>query len=147
VALYDEPISARRFPPPWTVEDIGAAFVVTDSAGQELAYALPALGLLFASLVTASLGILRGALRSRKRPKPARAVAPIAECACIEIPKIKAFGSIKLRVHSSRKEVFTMSVRSPEGKKIKACEYVRYETSFSFSEVQSPRRLAYFLLR
>jgi hypothetical protein len=24
-----------RFPPPWTVEDIGAAFVVTDSAGQE----------------------------------------------------------------------------------------------------------------
>jgi hypothetical protein len=29
---------ARRFPPPWTVEDIGAAFVVTDSAGQKLAY-------------------------------------------------------------------------------------------------------------
>jgi hypothetical protein len=29
---------ARRFPPPWTVEDIGAAFVVTDSAGQQLAY-------------------------------------------------------------------------------------------------------------
>jgi len=30
----------RRFPPPWTVEDedIGAAFVVTDSAGQKLAY-------------------------------------------------------------------------------------------------------------
>jgi hypothetical protein len=26
-----------RFPPPWTVEDIGAAFVVTDSAGQKLA--------------------------------------------------------------------------------------------------------------
>jgi hypothetical protein len=26
---------ARRFPPPWTVEDIGAAFVVTDSAGQK----------------------------------------------------------------------------------------------------------------
>jgi hypothetical protein len=23
---------ARRFPPPWTVEDIGAAFVVTDGA-------------------------------------------------------------------------------------------------------------------
>jgi hypothetical protein len=23
--------SPRRFPPPWTVEDIGAAFVVTDS--------------------------------------------------------------------------------------------------------------------
>jgi hypothetical protein len=28
----------RRFPPPWTVEDIGAAFVVKDSAGQKLAY-------------------------------------------------------------------------------------------------------------
>jgi hypothetical protein len=29
---------ARRFPPPWSVEDIGAAFVVTDSTGQKLAY-------------------------------------------------------------------------------------------------------------
>ena len=28
----------RRFPPPWTIEDIGAAFVVKDSAGQQLAY-------------------------------------------------------------------------------------------------------------
>jgi hypothetical protein len=28
----------HRFPPPWTVEDIGAAFVVKDSAGQKLAY-------------------------------------------------------------------------------------------------------------
>ena len=28
----------RRFPPPWFVEDIGAAFVVIDSAGQKLAY-------------------------------------------------------------------------------------------------------------
>jgi hypothetical protein len=31
-------VNSRRFPPPWTVEDIGAAFVVTDSAGQQLAY-------------------------------------------------------------------------------------------------------------
>ena len=31
-------ISPRRSPPPWTVEDIGAAFVVKDSAGQQLAY-------------------------------------------------------------------------------------------------------------
>ena len=30
-------MASRRFPPPWTVEDIGAAFV-TDSAGQKLAY-------------------------------------------------------------------------------------------------------------
>jgi hypothetical protein len=28
----------RRFPPPWSVEDIGAAFVVKDSGGQKLAY-------------------------------------------------------------------------------------------------------------
>jgi len=28
----------RRFPPPWSVEDIGAAFVVKDSAGQKLGY-------------------------------------------------------------------------------------------------------------
>jgi hypothetical protein len=28
----------RHFPPPWSVEDIGAAFVVTDSAGQKLSY-------------------------------------------------------------------------------------------------------------
>ncbi len=31
-------MAARRFPPPWLVEDIGAAFAVTDSAGQKLAY-------------------------------------------------------------------------------------------------------------
>jgi hypothetical protein len=30
--------SPRRFPPPWTAEDISAAFVVTDSAVQKLAY-------------------------------------------------------------------------------------------------------------
>jgi hypothetical protein len=28
----------RRFTPPWSVEDIGAAFVVKDSNGQQLAY-------------------------------------------------------------------------------------------------------------
>jgi hypothetical protein len=27
----------RRFPPPWSVEDIGAAFVVKDGTGQKLA--------------------------------------------------------------------------------------------------------------
>jgi hypothetical protein len=31
-------VTERRFPPPWTVEEIDAAFVVTDSAGQRLAY-------------------------------------------------------------------------------------------------------------
>ena len=28
----------RRFPPPWSVEDIGVAFKVCDSTGQRLAY-------------------------------------------------------------------------------------------------------------
>ena len=31
-------VTTRRFPPPWSVEDIGAAFVVKDSDGQALAY-------------------------------------------------------------------------------------------------------------
>jgi len=32
-------MTARRFPPPpWSVKDIGAAFVVIDSAGQKLSY-------------------------------------------------------------------------------------------------------------
>jgi len=29
---------ARRFPPPWSIEDNGNCFIVTDSAGQKLAY-------------------------------------------------------------------------------------------------------------
>jgi len=28
----------RRFPPPWTVEDLGSCFVVKDRGGQKLAY-------------------------------------------------------------------------------------------------------------
>ena len=28
----------RRFPPPWTVEELDACFVVRDSNGQQLAY-------------------------------------------------------------------------------------------------------------
>jgi hypothetical protein len=31
-------LPARRFPPPWSVEELDACFVVTDSAGQQLAY-------------------------------------------------------------------------------------------------------------
>jgi hypothetical protein len=31
-------MTTRRFPPPCSVEDIGAAFVVKDSTGQQLAY-------------------------------------------------------------------------------------------------------------
>jgi hypothetical protein len=31
-------MAPRHFPPPWSVEDIGAAFVVKDSGGQKLAY-------------------------------------------------------------------------------------------------------------
>ena len=29
---------ARRFPPPWSVEETAACFVVKDGAGQKLAY-------------------------------------------------------------------------------------------------------------
>jgi endo-1,4-beta-D-glucanase Y len=31
-------VTARRFPPPWSIEDTGAAFVVKDSSGQKLTY-------------------------------------------------------------------------------------------------------------
>jgi hypothetical protein len=33
-----EIFAARRFPPPWSVEQLEACFVVKDSAGQKLAY-------------------------------------------------------------------------------------------------------------
>jgi hypothetical protein len=31
-------MSARRFPPPWSVEELDACFVVRDHNGQQLAY-------------------------------------------------------------------------------------------------------------
>jgi len=31
-------MTARRFPPPWTVEELDACFVVRDGNGQQLAY-------------------------------------------------------------------------------------------------------------
>jgi hypothetical protein len=31
-------VSNRRFPPPWSVEELDACFVVKDSAGQKLSY-------------------------------------------------------------------------------------------------------------
>jgi hypothetical protein len=31
-------MAARRFPPPWSVDELEAAFVVKDNAGQKLAY-------------------------------------------------------------------------------------------------------------
>ena len=31
-------VTPRRFPPPWSIEDIGAAFVVKDGSGQKLGY-------------------------------------------------------------------------------------------------------------
>jgi hypothetical protein len=31
-------LPVRRFPPPWSVEELDACFVVTDSAGQKVAY-------------------------------------------------------------------------------------------------------------
>jgi len=32
------PSFPRRFPPPWTIEELDAAFVVKDSGGQKLGY-------------------------------------------------------------------------------------------------------------
>ena len=32
------PSSPRRFPPPWTIEELDECFIVIDSAGQKLAY-------------------------------------------------------------------------------------------------------------
>ena len=37
-AYENLPSSPRRFPPPWTVEELDACFVVIDSAEQKLAY-------------------------------------------------------------------------------------------------------------
>ena len=31
-------MTTRRFPPPWSAEELDTCFVVTDSAGQKLAY-------------------------------------------------------------------------------------------------------------
>jgi hypothetical protein len=31
-------VTPRRFPPPWSVEELNDAFIVKDSAGQKLAY-------------------------------------------------------------------------------------------------------------
>jgi len=31
-------LKPRRFPPPWSVEELDACFVVTDSASQKLAF-------------------------------------------------------------------------------------------------------------
>jgi hypothetical protein len=31
-------MTPRRFPPPWSIQDIDAAFVVKDSGGQKIAY-------------------------------------------------------------------------------------------------------------
>ena len=32
------PSYPRRFPPPWSIDELEASFVVIDSAGQKLAY-------------------------------------------------------------------------------------------------------------
>jgi hypothetical protein len=31
-------VTVRRFPPPWSIDELEACFVVIDSAGQKLAY-------------------------------------------------------------------------------------------------------------
>jgi hypothetical protein len=37
-------VPERRFPPPWSLEDTGAAFVVKDGSGQKLTYYEKSLG-------------------------------------------------------------------------------------------------------
>jgi hypothetical protein len=36
--VIDQPRTPRRFPPPWSIDELEACFVVIDSAGQKLAY-------------------------------------------------------------------------------------------------------------
>jgi hypothetical protein len=36
--MVDLAVKPRRFPPPWTVEETGACFIVKDRAGMSLAY-------------------------------------------------------------------------------------------------------------
>jgi hypothetical protein len=36
--MPDSTTSPRRFPPPWTVEDNGASFIVRDANGQALVF-------------------------------------------------------------------------------------------------------------
>jgi len=41
---------SRRFPPPWSVEELDACYVVVDSAGQQLAYVFLGVALLVVAL-------------------------------------------------------------------------------------------------
>jgi hypothetical protein len=36
--IVTEPVTERRFPPPWSVDELEACFVVKDQAGQKLAF-------------------------------------------------------------------------------------------------------------
>jgi endo-1,4-beta-D-glucanase Y len=38
VVLQRDELFTRRFPPPWSIDELEACFVVSDSAGQQLAY-------------------------------------------------------------------------------------------------------------
>jgi hypothetical protein len=38
MARYHPVMPARRFPPPWSVEELDACYIVKDGAGQKLAY-------------------------------------------------------------------------------------------------------------
>jgi hypothetical protein len=37
-ARYSQAMTTRRFPPPWSVEELDACYVVRDGNGQKLAY-------------------------------------------------------------------------------------------------------------
>jgi hypothetical protein len=36
--LWRDDVTARRFPPPWTVQELDACFIVKDSAGQKMVF-------------------------------------------------------------------------------------------------------------
>jgi hypothetical protein len=73
---------ARRFPPPWTVEELDACFVVTDSAGQKSAYVYfeDELGRRLAAKVLSKDEARRIAANKAKLPELIAAAARLARC-------------------------------------------------------------------
>jgi hypothetical protein len=56
-------VTTRRFPPPWTVEELDACFVVLDRNGQKLAYVITRMSLAGDQQPSCSPKMGRGGLR------------------------------------------------------------------------------------
>jgi hypothetical protein len=65
-------MAERRFPPPWSIEDTGAAFVVKGGTGQKLGY-------FYYEEESGRRSAGRGAADCGQRGEAARAVAQISE--------------------------------------------------------------------